>query len=221
MTTAMWGDSVMKKATILCALLWLLMPIIVCAQAGSSSSATKLASGSIRSVDASTLVVRSEANGKDENFTFVLTAQTRKEGDVVRGADAIVQYRVEGEKNIAVFVQAKPAELETLEYAKSQISLDGEPKAHITSGNNVVVEGSGTNHDKFQHDILLTATLFDSAGRAVGTATGRLEDLQGGHSDKYQLTGTVTSTTWTRVSVVISNVTEHVQRAPGEKKKEE
>ena len=196
----------------------LLMPWILSAQSGSSTPAPRLASGSIRSADAATLVVRSEANGKDETLTFVLTGETQKEGELIRGADAIVQYRVDGQKNIALFVQAKPAELETLEYAKSTISLDGQPQAHITSGNRVVVEGSGTNHDKFQHDVFLTATFFDAAGNAVGTATGRLEDLAAGHSSRYQLAGSVTSTNWARVSVVVSNVTEHVQRAPGDKR---
>lgn len=203
----------MKKATNIIVGLCFMIPGIVCAQSGNSSSATKLASGTIRSFDGSaTLVIRSEANGKYETTTFVLTGDTQKEGELTRGADAIVQYRVDGERNVALFVQAKPPELETLEYAKSMISVDGEPRAHIATGNNVMVEGSATNHDKFQHDVFLTATLFDATGKAVGTATGRLEDLPAGHRDNYRLTGTATATSWARVSVVISNVTEHVIR---------
>jgi hypothetical protein len=90
------------------------------------------------------------------------------------------------------------------------ISLDGEAKARVTGGNNIVVEGSGTNHDKFQHDVILTATLSDASGKSVGTATGRLEDLPAGKKGDYKLVGTATSPTWAKVSVVISNVTEHV-----------
>ena len=73
------------------------------------------------------------------------------------------------------------------------------------------VEGRATNHDKFQHDVFFTATLWDANGKAVGTATGKLEDWPAGHSGIYELVGTSTSRTWTRVSVVVSNVTEHVR----------
>jgi len=193
--------------------LCLMIPGIVRAQSGNSTSATKQVTGSIRSFDGSaTLVVGSEVNGKRESTTFVLDANTKKTGDLTRGADVTVQYRVDGNRNIATFVQATAPELETLEYAKSMISLDGAAKAHITTGNNVAVEGSATNHDKFQHDVILTATLWDANGKSVGTATGRLEDLPAGHHDNYRLTGTVTSPNWVRVSVAISNVTEHVRK---------
>ena len=207
----------MRKFTTITLVLCWIMPLIVCAQSVNSSSATKFASGTIRSFDGATLVVRSEVNGQRETTTFVVTGATHKEGELVRGADATVQYRVDGSRNLALFVQAAPPELETLEYAKSTIGLEGEPRAHITSGNNVVVEGRATNHDKFQHDVFLTATLFDAAGKSVGTASGKLEDLPAGHGDQYQLSGAVTSTTWARVSVAVSNVTEHVQHEGKEK----
>jgi hypothetical protein len=141
-----------------------------------------------------------------------LTADTKRSGELTKGADVTVHYRVEGDRNIAILVRAEAPELETLEYAKSMISLDGETEAHITTGNNVAVDGSATNHDKFQHDVFLTATLWDANGKSVGTATGRLEDLPAGQHGKYRLVGTVTSHTWARVSVVVSNVTEHVQK---------
>ena len=104
------------------------------------------------------------------------------------------------------------ADLETMEYAKSTISLDGPATAHITDGSNIEVEGNATNHDKFQHDVYFTATLWDANGKSVGTATGRLEDLPAGHRGDYRLVGTVTSPNWVRVSVVISKVTEHVRK---------
>ena len=86
-------------------------------------------------------------------------------------------------------------ELETLDYAKSTISL----------------EGPATNHDKFQHDVYFTATLWDAGGKAVGTATGKLEDWPAGHRGLYKLEGTLKSANWTRVTVVVSNVKEHVK----------
>jgi hypothetical protein len=106
---------------------------------------------------------------------------------------------------------ASDANLETLEYAKSMISLDNEATAHVINGNHVEVDGTATNHDKFQHDVYFTATLWDANGTAVGTATGKLEDWPAGHHGAYKLVGNTTSGNWTRVSVVVSNVKEHVQ----------
>jgi len=203
----------MNKATAITLGICLMIPGIVCAQSGNSSSATKLATGRIRSFDGSTtLVVTSEVNGKRESTTFLLNANTKTVGELTKGADVTLQYRVDGNRNIATVVQAQPPELETLEYAKSMISLDGAARARITTGNNVAVDGSATNHDKFQHDVFLTATLWDANGKSVGTATGRLEDLPAGHRGDYRLAGTVTSPNWVRVSVTISKVTEHVRK---------
>ncbi len=106
------------------------------------------------------------------------------------------------------------ADLETLEYAMSQISVDGEATARVTSGNRIEVQGRATNHDKFQHDVYFTATLLDKDGKTVGTATGKLEDWPAGHSGVYKLIGTSNSPDWARVRVVVSNVTEHVRGRP-------
>jgi hypothetical protein len=103
------------------------------------------------------------------------------------------------------------ASLETEEYAKSTISLDGPATARVTSGNAIQVEGPATNHDKFQHDVYFTAALLDAAGNTVGTASGKLEDWPAGHRGVYKLTGTCSTQTWARVTVVVSNVTEHVR----------
>jgi len=103
------------------------------------------------------------------------------------------------------------ADLETPEYAKSMISLEGQPTARITSGDKIEVEGNATNHDKFQHDVFFKATLTDAEGKVVGTATGKLEDWPAGHRGIYKLIGKATATTWANVSVVVSDVTEHVR----------
>lgn len=203
----------MKKATTIALGLCLMITGVLFAQSGNSTSATKQMTGIIRSFDGSTtLVVAREVNGKHMSTTFILNANTKKTGKLVRRADVTVEYQVEGNRNIATFVQARPRVLETPEYAKSMISLDGNAVAHITAGNRVAVEGRATNHDKFQHDVFLTATLWDSNGKSAGKATGKLEDLPAGHRATYRLVGTVTSATWTRVSVVVSRVTEHVRR---------
>jgi hypothetical protein len=106
---------------------------------------------------------------------------------------------------------ASDANLETLEYAKSMISLDSAATAHVIDHNHVEVDGTATNHDKFQHDVYFTATLWDANGTAVGAATGKLEDWPAGHHGAYKLIGSTTSANWTRVSVVVSNVKEHVR----------
>lgn len=106
------------------------------------------------------------------------------------------------------------ANLETPEYAKSMISIDGPAIARMAGANRFEVEGKATNHDKFQHDVFFTATLWDAGGRAVGTATGKLEDWPAGHSGIYKLVGSGTPGSWARVSVVVSNVTEHVRGRP-------
>ena len=113
--------------------------------------------------------------------------------------------------NLAACRSGDDADLETMQYAKSMISLDGQPTAQITDGNNIKVAGNATNHDKFQHDVFFTATLLDANGKSVGTATGKLEDWPAGHHGTYELIGTTTSATWTRVIVEVSKVTEHVR----------
>lgn len=203
----------MKKATPFIVGICLIILGIAYAQTSNPASTIKQVAGTIRSFDgSSTLVVTSEVNGKRQLTTFVLDAGTKRVGELKKGADATVEYRVEGNRNIATFVQAEPPVLETPQYAKSMISLEGEPRAHLTQGNNVAVDGSATNKDKYQHDVILTATLWDAKGNSVGTATGRLEDLPAGHRGDYRLVGTVTSSNWVRVSVVISKVTEHVRK---------
>ncbi len=102
------------------------------------------------------------------------------------------------------------ASLETEEYAKSTISLDGPATARLTEPHTVEVEGPATNHDKYQHDVSFTATLLDGGGVVVGTAKGKLEDWPAGHHGIYRLVGMCSSTTWAKVNVVVSNVTEHV-----------
>ena len=113
--------------------------------------------------------------------------------------------------SLAACRSGSDADLETMEYAISMISLDGPTTAHVTSGNNIEVEGNATNNDKFQHDVFFTATLWDANSNSVGTATGKLEDWPAGHHGIYKLVGTAKSTTWARVTVVVSKVTEHVR----------
>ncbi|HUI57101.1 MAG TPA: hypothetical protein VLY04_19130 [Bryobacteraceae bacterium] len=56
-----------------------------------------------------------------------------------------------------------------------------------------------------------TQRVWDANGTAVGTATGKLEDWPAGHHGEYKLIGDTKSSKWARVSVVVSNVKEHVR----------
>jgi hypothetical protein len=62
-------------------------------------------SGTISSVTDSSLVV-TKAGGATE--TFVLNAQTKKEGNLQNGGKATVQYKLEGTDKVATSVKASP-----------------------------------------------------------------------------------------------------------------
>ncbi len=86
----------------------------------------------------------------------------------------------------------------------------GTPTAKITSGTNFQVTGQVQNLDTKQHDIHLQVTLKNASGQIVGTATGLADNVPGGETDSYTLTGALTQPTWSTVSVVITKVTENV-----------
>jgi hypothetical protein len=92
----------------------------------------------------------------------------------------------------------------------SLAKMIGTPTAKITSGTNIQVTGQVQNLDTKQHDIHLKATLTNASGQVVGTATGLADNVPGGETDSYMLTGTLTQPTWSTVSVVITKVTENV-----------
>jgi hypothetical protein len=88
--------------------------------------------------------------------------------------------------------------------------MTGVPTAKITSGTNFNVTGQVQNLDTKQHDIRLLATLKNASGQVVGTATGMADNVPGGETDSYTLTGTLTQPAWSTISVVITKVTENV-----------
>jgi len=67
---------------------------------------THQASGTITSAEAGSLVLSHMVKGKEEQTTFVLNDQTKKEGNLQAGTKAMVHYRVEGGQNIATLVNA-------------------------------------------------------------------------------------------------------------------
>lgn len=107
----------MRKMTALMTGLVLLLAMAAIAQASAKATAakehkakaevTRQASGTITSTDANTLVLSHKVNGKEQQTTFTLNDQTRKQGELRSGEKATVHYKVEGDQNIATMVKAK------------------------------------------------------------------------------------------------------------------
>jgi hypothetical protein len=75
-------------------------------QAQGQKASTHQAVGTVKSVEGDTLVVSHKVGGKEQETTFVLNAQTKREGTMKTGAKVTVHYKVEGGQNIATVVQA-------------------------------------------------------------------------------------------------------------------
>lgn len=61
--------------------------------------------GTISSVTGSDLIVTHKYKGKDENSTFMLNSTTKKEGNLNKGALAVVYYEVKDNQKIATEVK--------------------------------------------------------------------------------------------------------------------
>ena len=71
----------------------------------SSKMTTHHLTGTISSVTGSDLVVTHKYKGKDENSTFMLNSTTKKEGNLDKGAMAVVYYEVKNNQRIATEVK--------------------------------------------------------------------------------------------------------------------
>ena len=71
----------------------------------SAKMATHHLKGTISSVTGSDLVVTHKYKGKDENSTFMLNSTTKKEGNLDKGAMAVVYYEVKNNQKIATEVK--------------------------------------------------------------------------------------------------------------------
>jgi hypothetical protein len=65
---------------------------------------TKTATGAVKTVSATALVITHKVSGKDEDMAFVLNSKTDTKGDAAVGARATVHYTVEANQNIATAV---------------------------------------------------------------------------------------------------------------------
>jgi hypothetical protein len=94
----------MKKVMAVMAGLLLVMAVAAFAQTAKAPK-TLEAKGTVVSVDENSLVLDHKVQGKDTKTTFVLNADTKKEGKLAPKGKATVHYKVEGGQNIATMVK--------------------------------------------------------------------------------------------------------------------
>jgi hypothetical protein len=78
------------------------------ATARTSKPASHSTNGTVKSIDATTLVITKPGQKKEE-MTFVVTPSTQKEGTVDVGSMVSVRYTTEGKVMTATAIMAKPA----------------------------------------------------------------------------------------------------------------
>ena len=91
----------------------LLVGSVFAAQTSKSAKPAKAtthdASGTVVSVNATSLVISHKVKGKDEQMTFVLNPETKREGKLDVGSHAAVKYRSENNENVATMVKGAAA----------------------------------------------------------------------------------------------------------------
>jgi len=86
----------------------------------------------------------------------------------------------------------------------------GQPTAKMVSGATFQVNGQIKNGDTKQHDITVQATLLDASGKVITTATQFLDNVKGGETVNYQISGTTPQATWTSVQVTVIKISENI-----------
>src|SRR5262249_16023738 len=74
-----------------------------------AKASTHEASGTVVSSSATSLVLSHKVKGKDEQMTFVVNPETKKEGKLDTGSHVSVKYRTENNENIATSVKGSAA----------------------------------------------------------------------------------------------------------------
>jgi hypothetical protein len=67
------------------------------------------ATGIVSSMDQNQLVLSHKVKGKEEQTTFMMNANTKKEGDLKTGEKVDVHYKVENGQNVATVVKVMSA----------------------------------------------------------------------------------------------------------------
>jgi hypothetical protein len=102
----MW--SLVKKAGVvtLALLLCASVPAIAAAPAGKTTAKSHTMAGTVKSIDATTLVVTRP--GKKGDITFAMDSATQKAGTLEVGTPVSVKYRQQGTSREALSVTARP-----------------------------------------------------------------------------------------------------------------
>ena len=99
----------MRKMMVMVTVFALVMAGMAFAQGGKVKVTTKQASGTISSMDSGSLVLKHKVAGKDQETTFILNGETKKEGDAKVGSKVTVHYKVENNQNIVTLVKVAAA----------------------------------------------------------------------------------------------------------------
>jgi hypothetical protein len=75
--------------------------------AAKSTVATHSTTGTVKSIDSSTLVISKP--GKKGDMTFTVNGSTQKDGTVGVGSNVTVRYQTEGKSMVATAISEKPA----------------------------------------------------------------------------------------------------------------
>jgi hypothetical protein len=101
----------MKKALVVVAIFSLCLAGAAFAQGSKAKTGAtaQQASGTITSVDATSLVLKHKVGGKEQDTTFIVNADTKKEGELKAGEKATVHYKAENGQNVATSVKVTAA----------------------------------------------------------------------------------------------------------------
>ncbi len=96
------------------------------------------------------------------------------------------------------------------------VTIVGQPSVRIVSGSTFEADGQIKNADTFQHDITLKITLLDESGHIVGTATQLEDNVKGGATVNYAISGTATQSSWSSVEIAVIKVSENINGTGGD-----
>ena len=87
-------------------------PLAARAAGPDKSPALHATTGTVKSVNASTLVI-TRTDGSKQDLSFTLNPSTRRDGSIVAGAPVSVRYQDEGRTHVATAVAVRPASNQT------------------------------------------------------------------------------------------------------------
>jgi len=96
------------------------------------------------------------------------------------------------------------------------ITLVGPPAAKMLSGTTFDVVGQVKNGDDKQHDITVQATLLDASGKVIATAIQLVDNVKGGATASYSISGTTPQPTWTSVQISVIKISENINGSGGD-----